>query len=454
VPLCGYSRGKGQPPPDRQRDHPSGALHEARPPWYGLYHITMFTRISRTGRSRQKSILLVAERFWPEQLIVNELASAFVDRGYALTVLTQAPSYPRAVLFPGYRNRFVSFEHHEGMRIIRVATVLHYRGNLVRKALHYVSFAVLSTLVWCVYLRAFDTVFVCQAGALTQAALALVPCVFRKPRRVIWTQDVWPDSLFPFGFSDRGLVGWGLGSFIRAVYRRFDSVLVSSPGFLDTLKGYLPRGMETFFVPQWVPQDLARGRTVPTDLDRASLKFVFAGNIGSMLNLEKVIRGFHVAGERSTRPLSLTLIGDGSAVSKLKLLVRKDGVKGVRFTGRKDLSEMKSWLEAADVLVLPLVSASGIGVTLPAKFTAYLSARKPILAIASGELASMVRRHELGCVANPDDLESIAAGFLSAASWTHQQVLRMAENASRVLEGFFTASASLKRVFTAMNDAR
>lgn len=410
----------------------------------------MSTRTTGSARSQPKRVLLVAERFWPEQLIVNELARAFVDRGYSLTVLTQAPSYPHAVLFPGYRNHFVSFERHERIRIIRVATVLGYKGNLVRKALHYLNYAVLSTLIWCFNSHAFDVVFVCQAGALTQAALTLVPAIFRRPRRVIWTQDVWPDSLFPFGFSDRGVLGWALRSFIRAVYRRFDAVLVSSPGFLETLKSYLPPRIQTFFVPQWVPEELVKGEEVPTDLDGESLKFVFAGNIGTMLNLENVILAFHAAMGRSSRPISLTLIGDGSYVSRLQRLVKENGIRNARFTGRKDLSEMRSWLEAADVLVLPLVSASGIGVTLPAKFTAYLSARKPIIAIAAGELARMVRRYELGCVADPDDTEAIAEAFLAATSWTRQQVSAMAENASRVLEDSFTASASLEKIFRAM----
>jgi len=399
-------------------------------------------------------VLLVAERFWPEQLIVNELARAFVDRGFSLTVLTQQPSYPQAVLFPGYRNRLFSFERREGMRIIRVATVLHYRGNLVRKALHYVSFGVLSTLVWCFCFRSFDVIFVCQAGALTQALLTLVPAVFRRPRRVIWTQDVWPDTLFQFGFSDRGVIGWLLGGFIRAVYRRFDSVLVSSPGFLEILKRYLPPRMHTAFVPQWIPEEMARGKKVPTDLDQGSLKFVFAGNIGTLQNLENVLLGFHKAAERKPRPVSLTLIGDGSSVGGLQRLIRDKGIRNVRFTGRKDLSEMKSWLEAADILVLPLVSTGGIGVTLPAKFITYLGARKPILAVAVGDVARMVRRYELGCVADPDDTQAIAEAFLSAAAWTDQEIAAMAEKAARVLEEFFTEEASLQRVFEAIAPTR
>lgn len=46
---------------------------------------------------------------------------------------------------------------------------------------------------------------------------------------------------------------------------------------------------------------------------------------------------------------------------------------------------------------------------VPANFQRYLSAGKPILAIANGEVADLVHKHKVGLVAEPDDLSAISA---------------------------------------------
>ena len=51
-----------------------------------------------------KNILIVSECFFPEEFIINDLAVAWKNKGYAVDVLTLVPSYPMGKVFDGYKN--------------------------------------------------------------------------------------------------------------------------------------------------------------------------------------------------------------------------------------------------------------------------------------------------------------------------------------------------------------
>jgi glycosyltransferase involved in cell wall biosynthesis len=399
-------------------------------------------------RAHQR-VLVVSERFHPESFLVNELVSELTARRFDVTVLTQAPSYPAGRLYPGFRNRIVTFGRFEGARVIRIFTVPGYRENLVLKVLHYLNFAVLTTLIATLSGRRYDAIFVYQAGALTQATLAIACPLAVGTRTVIWTQDVWPHTVFAFGFTDRGLLCYLLEVYVRSVYRRFDEILVSSPGFVKALQPYLSRGKIVQFVPQWTPREVLAGHEVPSIYDASRVNFVFAGNVGSMQNLEILIRAFASVARVDRRPV-LTIIGDGSYRQRLERQAYRTGVDNVRFVGRHSAGDIRSLLSRADVLVLPLAARTGVELTLPAKLTTYLTVRKPILAVASGEVRRIVEQYGLGIAIAPDDEESLVGAIRELASWGTKQRDAVAERARSVDETLFDRERSIEHIAAAI----
>ena len=47
-------------------------------------------------------ILFVAEVFYPENFLINDLAPELVKRGYEVEVLMRQPSYSDGIVYPGY----------------------------------------------------------------------------------------------------------------------------------------------------------------------------------------------------------------------------------------------------------------------------------------------------------------------------------------------------------------
>ena len=395
------------------------------------------------------TILVITERYYPENFLINDLVSQLAMDGTCVRVLTQVPSYPGDRLYPGYENR-TGKKLENGVSVTRFKTVLGYKRSLVKKIINYLSFMLRASLLVLRESRNVDAVFVYHTGPLTQALpLALVK-LFRRTRTVIWTQDVWPNTVFAFGFPSQGPFALILKAFVRFIYRFCDEVLVSSPGFVDRLKPYCATGTRVRFVPQWVPDAYLRTIAPTVDLRGEGTRFIFTGNIGTMQNLENVIKAF---GKVDPIKAMLLLLGDGNSRERFEELVERNKIRNVRFLGSVSLAEVKPCIEACDFSILSLSSNKQISLTIPAKFQTYLSAGKPILCIAAGEVKDLVESNGLGIVADPDDVASIAIAIEQASSSTVAARRVWSENMERLL-AIFDKHVIIKSIRLAMKSTR
>lgn len=355
-------------------------------------------------------ILVLTERYFPEEFLINDLVAEWNKQGLEVEVLTQVPSYPHDKIFEGYRNRgFQTTKAPGGVSVHRVRTVLGYNRSVVRKVLNYLNFAA-RTSWWSIFRgRGYDCVFIYHTGPLTMATAALVLHGLWRKRCVIWTQDLWPDAVFAYGFKKSAFREWLLGGFVKLIYAACSEVLVSCPGYVTPLMKRL--GRKITFLPQW---DIG-GDAVPEKAPDGRVVFLFAGNMGVPQNLERVICGFRDAKLASAE---LHLVGGGVMLEPLRAWVEKEAIPHVFFHGRQPRDTMSSFFAFADVLLLPLTA--DFALTLPGKFQAYLKAGRPIFGVLRGSAEGLIRDHDLGVTADPENVSAIARGF----SDLHAKALR------------------------------
>lgn len=391
---------------------------------------------SSTGIGRRSSsVLVVSERFHPENFLINDLVRRWTSGKRAVRVLTQVPSYPRDRLVDGYRNRF-SIESELGAIVYRVRTVLGYSRSVVRKISGYVQFAVRASWVALFHLRTCERAFVYHTGPLTQAIpVVILKILGRCSHAVIWSQDIWPDTVFAYGFSEKGMAANLLKRFVRFIYRYFDVVLVSSPGFVGRLAQYVDARKGPWFVPQWVPSEFSHDGDTDFVRPRPLTTFVYTGNLGTMQNLEKVVLAFKEVQEHCC----LCLVGDGSMKTSLQSLVRTNGISNVYFYGVVPVSHVKSVIQACDFAVLSLIDDPLVSLTIPAKFQAYLAAGRPIVCVSRGEVAEIVKSEGIGITADPNDVNAISDAFRAATKSDEAQRSAWSRRMIELLESRFDA---------------
>ena len=346
-------------------------------------------------------VLVLSERFWPEEFLVNDVVRELRSRGDAVEVLTQVPSYPFDKIYDGYENKRLQTTYWDGVPVHRVNTWFGYNKSAKRKILNYLHFG-WRTFWWAFrHGRAYDRVVVVHTAALTMAsAVYALKKRWRKPI-TIWTQDLWPDAVWGYGIRKTRFREFVLNAFVKSIYACCDRVAVSCPSYVGRLKEITGRDAE--FIPQWEPTMIA-GRAPHQKGDGEKRVFMFAGNLGVPQNLDNDIEGFLKAGVANAE---LWILGGGVRFEELK--ARYGSSPGVKFMGRQPKDSMPEWFAKADVLIISLTRAySG---TLPGKFQSYCAAAKPILGIIEGSAADLIRDNGLGVVSAPDDVNAIADGY-------------------------------------------
>ena len=388
-----------------------------------------------------KKLLILCEAFYPEDFIINDLASYWAEKGYAMEVLTRAPSYPYGKVYAGYKNKVYQQTDFKGVKIHRFPIIPGYQKSSFIKVLNYLNFVFFSLIILLAIGRRFDRIFIYQTGPLTQAIAGVVAKKIYKSKLIIWTQDLWPDSVFAYGFRKTKLLKYFLNKLVRFVYKNCDEIIVSCEGFIQKLNEFVP-GKQINYIPNW---PIINDFTIKNVGLNKGFNFTFTGNVGKMQNLENVIQGFNLF-QKNKPEVYLNIVGDGSNLIHLKELVAQNGISNVVFTGRKPVEDMPSYYNESDVLLLSLIDEPIYEITIPSKFQTYLTASKPIFAIMKGELRNLVIKHQIGEVADPSDIDGIAEGFERLFFKDKEMLIKMSLNSQALLKSDFSKVENMDKI--------
>lgn len=389
-----------------------------------------------------KKLLIIGEAFFPEDFIINDLAKEWSDKGYHVEVLTRNPSYPFGKVFSGYKNKIYQKTWFSDILVHRVFLFQGYQTSKIIKILNYISFVFFASWVALFIGRKFDKVFVYQTGPLTVALPGnLIKILYGKPL-TIWTQDLWPDTVYAYGFKKTYVLEKFLDTLVSFVYNNSDAIAVSCEGFSKKLESYLKLPKTVLWVPNWpiIDRKAKTSKKLP-----GKFNFTFAGNIGKVQNLENVLLGFKDIAIKNPDAW-LNLIGDGSALSDLQELVTKERIPNVNFTGRKPLEEMPEFFEGSDVLLISLVDSPIYEIMIPSKFQTYLNYGKPIFAVMKGELPQMIKNFKVGICAEPNNIKDIENGFNIFLECPKFELELMGASAKTLLSNNFLRENNIRKL--------
>ena len=361
----------------------------------------------------QKKILIVTEYFYPEEFKINEIALEWKNKGYEVDILTNFPTYPAGKIFDGYENKWYQKDHYEGITVYRVKSVTGYRDSLFKKLLKYFVFMFLGSIVALKIGKKYDYIFGFDIAALTGMVPAILMKKFYNKKVTLWIQDVWPDSVYAYGFKKTIFLSFMLDGFVKFVYKYSSNFAVSGKGFIEKVELYTHNNQKIEYLPNWA--DRLDKDLTPFEFSKEKrVQFTFAGNVGEVQNLDNIIKAFSQLADEYTKKAQLNIIGDGSHSKDLQELVTKNNFKNIIFWGRKPRVEMYKYFASSDFLIVSLVDKPIFSLTVPAKVQTYIAANRPILAILNGDAANIIKDNKLGYCSSPNDIDAIKNTFIKA----------------------------------------
>lgn len=396
----------------------------------------------RTGRR----VGVVSQWYPPEPATIpGDLVSHLVADGSEVVVLTGFPNYPSGAVYPGYSQSWRHRERGDGVIVVRAPLYLSHDASGFRRMLNYVSFAVSGALK-AHHLRQCDVIYV-YSTPVTAAIPALVAKLLWRVPVVMHVQDLWPESVTESGMI-RGSIARVATPLISAgsrwVYRRADALVGIAPRMTKSLVARTRGRVPVATVLNW--SDVARSVPVEPGPDRVTA--VYAGNLGAVQDLERVVD----AVESCDTDVTVRFVGDGVLATQLQN--RSEASRRVVVEPPVGREEMGRVYASADFSLVTLRDAEIFRGTVPSKLQASVAAGVPVITNVGGDVADMVERADCGLVAVPGDTSSLAEVFATAANLPPQRLDELRANARRAAEELFDRDSRVGEIMEVLDAAR
>lgn len=349
------------------------------------------------------NILIVTQRFWPENFRINDIATSLVKAGHQVTVLTGLPNYPDGTIKPEYRFAKHRKEYHCGLSIVRAREIARHH-NVVFRVLNYYSFSFFATKIAKQLPNKFDVVLANELSPIMGSMPAIAYKRKHGTKVVMYEMDLWPHSLMAAGISESSLIYKYYRKISGRIYSACDKILVSTKEHIETIRslpGCLTTDIE--YLPQYAESQFTEIPSKNIETDKVHV--LFAGNIGKAQSVDTVIKAAKILKDRNE--FIFDIVGSGSELSAIKQLATKYSLKNVIFHGSYPVSKMNSFYEKADIMLVTLERQPYAKMTIPGKVQTYMAAGRPIVCSADGATSNLIRESGAGLAVpaeNPSDL--------------------------------------------------
>ncbi|HMN12543.1 MAG TPA: glycosyltransferase family 4 protein, partial [Bellilinea sp.] len=369
----------------------------------------------------------------------HELSRFLAATGHRVTVITSQASY-----LTGGSTGVAMEEIEPGVRIIRLPVKANLHKSFVHRLLNF-----------------FDFMFVSYKAGKTVSGVDLVwgtsPPLFQgitawrlarrnKVKFLFEVRDLWPDFAIDVGVLKNPLLiklSYWLEKFL---YRKADTVIVNSPGYIEPVKSkgakrveLVPNGSDpAMFTPKRSAIDMRHSYGIPEDV----FVILYAGAHGISNDLETVLRSAHKLG--SDGKVLFVLVGDGKEKRNLMSSAASMGLNNVRFIDSVAKESMGDVLGMADCCLAILKNIPMYRLTYPNKVFDYMAAGKPVILCIGGVIADLVEREGAGVMVPPGDPTALADA-ITKLQYNKDELSKMGESGkSAILREFNRESIANK----------
>ena len=404
-------------------------------------------------------IIFLNRFFFPDisatSQMLSDLAFFLAGQGHDVTVITSRQLYDEAgAALPAK-------ETVNGVAVRRVAASTFGRGNLVGRALDYLTFYLSAAFaLWRCAGR--ETIVVAKTDPPLISVPATLVCKLRGARLVNWLQDVFPEVAQALGVrATRGLSGRLLrGLRDRSLSAASATIVLGS----RMERVILDRGIDPArvrLIPNWADgkaiRPLARNASRFTREWGLHANFVvcYSGNLGRAHEFRTALEAaWLVQKHEESSPRTVFLfIGGGAQRRFVADTADGLGLRNVRFADYQPRELLGESLAVGDVHLVSLRSELE-GLIVPSKVYGILAAGRPVVFVGAedGEVGRLVRDQSVGYAVEPGQGSLLAETLMKLRN---DQTLRtqMGEKARQVFEEHFDFPISARKFEEALRAA-
>lgn len=389
-------------------------------------------------------VLVLSQYFPPEvgatQTRVELFARRLAEAGHEVTVVAEVPNHPLGVVFDGWRGRLFHRHDEHGYRVVRVWVHASARKSFWRRISFYLTYCVNAAAAAVVVVRRRpDVVFASSPPLPVLVAAWVTASVWRRPF-VADIRDVWPAVGVALGELRGRRAVAAAQRLERALYRRATAITCVTHGFVDHVQASCGDPTKVHYLPNGtVPALFDPGRRDGDIAKRLGLDGCFVvgyvGLHGIAQGLPAVLDAAALLGDEAD--LRFLFVGDGPVKPHLVATAARLGLANVAFHDQVPVEEVAPYVNACDVLVVPLRRLEILSTFIPSKLFDFLCCAKPVILMVDGEARAILEESGAGVYAEAENAEALAAAIRDLRARPDEERVAMGERGrAYVLEHF------------------
>jgi colanic acid biosynthesis glycosyl transferase WcaI len=400
-------------------------------------------------------ILFLTHYFPPE---VNAPASRTYEHakrwkkepGIKVTIVTNHPNHPKGVLFPGYKNRWLSTEEIDGIWVHRVKTFPAANAEVFKRLLNYLTFMV-AAVIGSIQVPKPDVViatspqFFCAVAGYIVSRLKRAPFVFEL-------RDIWPDSIVAVGAMKVSRTIRMLEKLELFLYRQAALIVAVT----DSFRAYLvERGIaaeKITVVKNAVDLDFFQPRPVSSELVRrvgAEQKFVAAyiGTVGMAHAVEKIVEAAELLREHSD--ILFLIVGEGAHKEKVEALISSKGLSNIKALPGVNKKEIRDYYALTHLNLVTLRNTPLFLKVIPSKIFEIMAMARPVLSSVHGEARQILEAANAAEFVAPENPREMAAAVLRLRN-DPQRLGELGQNGRQFVEKHYDRDRSAAALLAAL----
>jgi len=343
----------------------------------------------------------------------HEFARAFARSGHRVTVITGQTSYLTGARRPS--RRWIEREQDDlGVEILRCRSLAGWHASFLQRMVNFIAFMLLSFLAG-LRVGQVDLVWGTTPPIFQAVSAALLARMKRVPF-LLEVRDLWPYFAIEVGVLTNPLLINLSERLERWLYRRADSLVVNSPGFVEHVQArgaarveVVPNGADPrMFIEQPASHPLRSTLGLA-----GQFVVLYAGAHGMSNDLGVVLQAAELL--RPEAGIQFVLLGDGKEKPALLNRAQEMALDNVYFVPSVPKREIPAWLADADACLAILRAVPAYKTTYPNKVFDYMAAGRPVVLAIDGAIRQVVEEAGAGVFVPPGDAAALARAVLELA---------------------------------------
>lgn len=403
-------------------------------------------------------ILFITQYFAPEIGAASERISGLTYNlskiGHKVTVITGFPNYPSGETYPGYKKKLFSLEKNNGVKVIRVWLFTTGKTGATARLLNYLSFMFSSIIAGFGAGSAHCTV--ATSGPLFTALAGYIVSRIKRTPFIFDVRDIWPERIYAGTNIKRGLMIKMLEKLEILLYKKAAKIIAVTNGVKNNIisKGVpeekvtvITNGVdERIFSPQ--PKNTALAEKL--GIKENTFTVIYVGTLGLLQDLSLMI----ASAERlkNYNDILFLIVGGGAKRDEFIARIKNNSLTNIKVLPPVPQKELCDYINLSDVGINANTNHPHNNMAIPVKIFPYMACAKPIILANNGEIASLVKKYNVGKCVFPGNIEA----FTNAISeFYHKRELckRYGDNGYKLVNEKFSMDRLAKDFSSVISDS-